>query len=100
VLVPGTSAAFSAGSLLGGYGCLGQATTGISSNGTGVASGFSELMRLSFDGVGGVKAAIVLNSSGEVCNIAASGTYSVKFGGLGAMDLTWTMPTATCRVHL
>jgi hypothetical protein len=47
------------------------------------AGAISELMRLIFDGAGHVKGMIVLNNEGEVCNIAASGTYSVKFGGLG-----------------
>jgi hypothetical protein len=91
MLVPGTCAAFSATSLAGGYGCLGRTTSGVSTD--GVIFGSSELMRLSFDGVGGVKGTIVLNSAGEVCSIAASGTYSVNFGGLGTMNLIWTTAT-------
>jgi hypothetical protein len=90
VLVPGTSAAFSNGSLTGGYGCLGHAT--ISDN-TGTLSGISELMRLGLDGAGNVKGRIVLNLGGEVCTIATTGTYNVNFGGLGTMTLTWNTAT-------
>jgi hypothetical protein len=90
LLVPGTSAAFSAGSLAGGYGCLGHAT--ISDN-TGTLTGISELMRLSLDGVGGVKGKIVLNLGGEVCNVATTGTYSVGSAGVGVMNLTWNTAT-------
>jgi hypothetical protein len=74
VLVPGTSAAFSASSLTGGYGCLAHVTLQVSS---GTLQGISEIMRLGFDGAGNVKGKIVLNLQGEVCNIATTGTYSV-----------------------
>jgi hypothetical protein len=90
VLVPGTSAAFSAGSLTGGYGCLGRTTTNVS---TGTLSGISEIMRLILDGAGHVKGKIVLNLSGEVCTVATTGTYNVNFGGLGTMNLTWNTAT-------
>jgi hypothetical protein len=90
VLVPGTSAAFSNGSLTGGYGCLGHATI---SGGTGTLSGISEIMRLGLDGAGHVKGKIVLNIGGEVCTIATTGTYNVNFGGLGTMSLTWNTAT-------
>lgn len=90
VLVPGTSAAFSNGSLTGDYGCLGHAT--ISDN-AGTLTGASELMRLSFDGAGNIKGKIVLNLSGEVCTIATTGTYNVNFGGMGTMNLTWNTVT-------
>src|SRR5712692_4161032 len=73
VLVPGTSAAFSVGSLVGGYGCLGRTTALVEDTSTGAVFGVSEMMRLSFDGVGGVKGTIVLGLEGEVCNVAASG---------------------------
>src|SRR5215469_3816010 len=85
VLVPGTSAAFSVGSILGGYACRG--TTGALID-SGTVVGISELMRLNFDGAGSVKGTIVLNLAGEVCNISASGTYSVKPSGLGALNLS------------
>ena len=58
VLIPGTSAAFSNGSLTGGYGCLGHATL---NDNTGTLVGISELMRLGLDGAGNVKGRIVLN---------------------------------------
>jgi hypothetical protein len=90
VLVPGTSAAFSAASLTGGYGCLGHATTNDSS---GTLLGISEVMRLGLDGAGHVKGKIVLNMNGEVCTIATTGTYNVNFGGLGTMNLAWNTAT-------
>jgi hypothetical protein len=90
VLIPGTSAASSNGSLTGGYGCLGHATL---NDNTGTLSGISELMRLGLDGAGNVKGRIVLNIGGEVCTIATTGTYNVNFGGLGTMNLTWNTAT-------
>jgi len=93
VLVPGTSAAFSVGSIVGSYGCLGR-TGGLVDSG-GTIGGISELMRLVFDGAGNVKGTILLGLEGEVCNISASGTYSVRGGGLGTLDLTWNTVTAT-----
>jgi hypothetical protein len=90
VLIPGTSAAFSAGSLAGGYGCLGHATI---SDSSGTLSGISELMRLGLDGAGHVTGKIVLNLGGEVCTIATTGTYSVNFGGVGTMSLKWNTAT-------
>jgi hypothetical protein len=101
VLVPGTSAAFSASSLTGGYGCLAHVTLQVSS---GTLQGISEIMRLGFDGAGNVKGKIVLNLQGEVCNIATTGTYSVGGAGVGVMNLTWNSATgdadgdATCSV--
>jgi|ERR1700730_1673491 hypothetical protein len=101
VLIPGTGAAFSNSSLTGGYGCLGQATV---SGGTGTLSGISEVMRLGFDGAGHVKGKIVLNLSGEVCNVAATGSYNVNFGGLGSITIKWVTATgdadgdATCSL--
>jgi hypothetical protein len=50
-------------------------------------------MRLVFDGTGGVRGTILLNLSGEVCNIATTGTYTVKPSGLGNLDLTWNTAT-------
>jgi hypothetical protein len=95
VFVPGTSAAFSVGSLTGGYGCLGQATPFfiLGTPGQAQAGAVSELMRLSFDGAGHVKGTILLNDNGEVCNIATAGSHTVNFGGLGAMHLAWTTIT-------
>ena len=93
VLVPGTSAAFSVGSIVGGYGCLGR-TGGLVDNG-GTIGGISELMRLAFDGAGNVKGTILLGLEGEVCDISASGTYNVRSGGLGTLDLTWNSVTST-----
>jgi hypothetical protein len=99
VLIPGTSAAFSVGSLTGGYGCLAHVT--ISDN-AGTLSGISEIMRLGLDGAGHVTGKIVLNLAGEVCNIATIGTYSVGGAGVGVMNLTWNSATgdadgdATC----
>src|ERR1700730_4126795 len=99
VLVPGTSAAFSASSLTGSYGCLGHATI---SDSSGTLSGISEIMRLGLDGAGHVTGKIVLNLSGEVCTIATTGTYSVGGAGVGVMNLTWNSATgdadgdATC----
>jgi hypothetical protein len=90
VLVPGTSAAFTNGSLAGDYGCLGHAT--ISDN-AGTLMGVSELMRLSLDGAGKIKGRIIFNLGGEVCTIATTGTYNVNFGGLGTMNLTWNTIT-------
>jgi hypothetical protein len=90
LLVPGTSSAFSNGSLTGGYGCLGHATL---NDNTGSLSGISELMRLSLDGAGHVTGRIVLNLGGEVCTVATTGTYNVKFGGLGTMNLSWNAAT-------
>ena len=90
LVLPGNSAAFSIGSLAGGYGCLGRATT---SDSTGSLSGLSEIMRLGFDGAGNIKGTIVLNLQGEVCNIATTGTYSVAPGGLGTMNLNWNAAT-------
>jgi hypothetical protein len=99
VFVPGTSAAFSAGSLTGGYGCLGRATI---SDSSGTLAGISELLRLNFNGSGTVTGTIVLNLLGEVCRIATTGTYSVNPGGLGSLSLHWNTATgdadgdATC----
>jgi hypothetical protein len=93
VLVPGTSAAFGVGSIVGSYGCLGR-TGGLVDSG-GTIGGISELMRLVFDGAGHVKGTILLGLEGEVCNISASGTYGIQGGGLGTLDLTWNTITAT-----
>jgi hypothetical protein len=99
VFVPGTSAAFSAGSLTGAYGCLGRATV---SDNSGTLAGISELLRLNFNGSGTVTGTIVLNLLGEVCRIATTGTYSVNPGGLGSLSLHWNTATgdadgdATC----
>jgi hypothetical protein len=87
VFIPGTSAAFSVGSLAGSYGCVGK--TGGLEGGSGTIAGISELMRLNFNGAGGVNGTIVLSFFGEVCNISTSGTYSVKPSGLGLLNLTW-----------
>jgi hypothetical protein len=92
VLIPGTGAAFSNGSLTGGYGCIGQATISNSTT-SGVFSGISEVMRLGLDGAGHVRGKIVLNLAGEVCTVATTGTYNVNFGGLGTMNLTWNTAT-------
>jgi hypothetical protein len=92
VLIPGTGAAFSNGSLTGGYGCLGQATINNNTT-TGIFSGISEVMRLGLDGAGHVKGKMILNLGGEVCTIAATGSYSVNFGGLGSMTLNWVTAT-------
>ena len=87
VLMPGTSAAFGNSSLTGGYGCMGQGTTGTS-------SGLSEVMRLAFDGAGHVHGKIVLNLSGEVCNVVVTGgTYSINSVGIGTIALPWTSLT-------
>jgi hypothetical protein len=87
LLMPGTSAAFGNSSLAGGYGCLGQGTTGTS-------SGLSEVMRLAFDGAGHVHGKIVLNLSGEVCNVVVTGgTYSINSVGIGTIALPWTSAT-------
>jgi hypothetical protein len=40
-----------------------------------------------------VKGRIVLNVAGETCNIAATGSYSVNFGGLGSITLNWVTAT-------
>jgi hypothetical protein len=88
--IPGTSAAFSAASLTGGYGCLGKAT--ISDN-TGTLTGISELLRLNFNGAGAVSGVIVLNLQGEVCRILTTGTYNVNPGGLGSLNLAWNSAT-------
>jgi hypothetical protein len=99
VFVPSTSAAFSAGSLTGAYGCLGSATV---SDNSGTLAGISELLRLNFNGSGTVTGTIVLNLLGEVCRIATTGTYSVNPGGLGSLSLHWNTATgdadgdATC----
>lgn len=93
VLVPGTGAAFSVGSVVGSYGCLGR-TGGLVDNG-GTIGGISELMRLVFDGAGNVKGTILLGLEGQVCNISASGNYSVGGAGLGTLDLTWNTVTST-----
>src|ERR1700732_4182276 len=86
VLMPGTSAAFGNSSLTGGYGCMGQGTTG--------SSGLSEVMRLAFDGAGHVHGKIVLNLSGEVCNVVVTGgTYSINSVGIGTIALPWTSLT-------
>jgi len=87
VLVPGTTAAFSVGSLVGTYGCLGR--TGALTASSSTTSGFSEIMRLNFDGAGAVKGRIILNLLGEVCSVSVSGTYSVKPSGLGSLRLAW-----------
>jgi hypothetical protein len=88
--IPGTSAAFSAASLTGGYGCLGKAT--INDN-TGTLTGISELLRLNFNGAGAVSGVIVLNLQGEVCRILTTGTYNVNPGGLGSLNLAWNSAT-------
>ena len=86
ILMPGTSAAFGNSSLTGGYGCMGQGTTG--------TSGLSEVMRLAFDGAGHVHGKIVLNLSGEVCNVVVTGgTYSINSVGIGTIALPWTSLT-------
>lgn len=93
-LAPGTSAAFDVGSLTGGYGCLGHTTI---NDFNGTLEGISELMRLNFSGAGTVKGTIVLNTGGEVCNVATTGTYSVAGGGLGSMSLIWNSVTASAN---
>jgi hypothetical protein len=90
VLMPGTSAAFSAASLSGAYGCSGHVETGNSSAGF---LGMSELLRLGFDGAGTVHAKIILNLEGEVCTVTGTGTYTVAGGGLGSMNIPWTTVT-------
>jgi hypothetical protein len=90
VLMPGTSAAFSVGSLNSSYGCIGRAT--INDN-SGTLSGISELLRLAFNGAGKVNGRIVLNLGGTVCNISATGTYNVSGGGVGSMKLLWSSAT-------
>ena len=86
ILMPGTSAAFGNSSLTGGYGCMAQGNLG--------TSGISEVMRLAFDGAGHVNGKIVLNLSGEVCNIVVTGgTYSINPGGIGTIALPWTSAT-------
>jgi hypothetical protein len=87
VLVPGTTAAFSVGSLVGNYGCLGR--TGALTSSSSIISGFSEIMRLNLDGAGAVKGRIILNLLGEVCSTSVSGTYSLKPSGLGSLHLAW-----------
>jgi hypothetical protein len=90
VLMPGTSAAFSVGSLNSSYGCIGHATLNDSS---GTLQGISELLRLSFNGAGQVNGRIVLNLGGTVCSIIATGTYNVSGGGVGSMKLLWSSAT-------
>jgi hypothetical protein len=90
MLIPGTSAAFSASSLTGGYGCLAHVTL---NDNSGTLSGISEILRLSLDGAGNAKGKIVVNIAGEVCTIATTGTYNVNFGGLGTMNLKWNTIT-------
>jgi hypothetical protein len=90
VCVPGTGAAFSVASLTGGYGCLGHATI---SDSSGTLAGISELLRLNFNGGGGVSGVIVLNLTGEVCRIITTGTYNVNPGGLGSLTLRWNSAT-------
>jgi hypothetical protein len=86
IIMPGTSAAFGNSSLTGGYGCMGQVTSG--------TSGISEVMRLAFDGAGHVNGKIVLNLAGEVCNVVVTGgTYSINPGGIGTITLPWTSAT-------
>lgn len=92
MLVPGTSAGVSVGSLVGSYGCLGRTTLRVDTS-TGAVLGISEIMHPSFDGVGHVKGVIVLGLEGAVCNVTASGAYSVKPGGFGSLDLTWNTAT-------
>ena len=92
VLVPGTTAAFSVGSLVGAYGCLGR--TGALTASSAIASGFSEILRLNFDGAGAVSGRITLNLLGEVCSVSVSGIYSVKPSGLGSLRLAWGRPTS------
>ena len=90
LLIPGTGAAFSNSSLTGGYGCVAQV---ILNDNTGTLSGISEVMRLNFNGAGHVAGGIILNLAGEVCNIATTGTYTVKPSGLGSIQLTWNTAT-------
>jgi hypothetical protein len=86
ILMPGTSAAFGSSSLTGGYGCIAQGSLG--------TSGISEVMRLAFDGAGHVHGKIVLNLSGEVCNVVVTGgTYSINSVGIGTIALPWTSLT-------
>ncbi len=89
--VPGTSAAFSAASLNGAYGCVGQVT--LYFNSSSDLQGISEVMRLGFDGAGNVKGKILLNLAGEVCNVATTGNYTVGGNGLGTINLTWVSAT-------
>ena len=51
------------------------------------------MMRLNFNGAGQVAGGIILNLSGEVCNIQTTGTYSIKPSGLGSVKLTWNTAT-------
>jgi hypothetical protein len=90
MLMPGTGAAFSSSSLIGGYGCVAQV---ILNDNTGTLSGISEVMRLNFNGAGHVAGGIILNLGGEVCNIATTGTYTVKPSGLGSIQLSWNTAT-------
>jgi hypothetical protein len=90
VFMPGTSAAFSAASLTGRYGCVGH---GLINDNSGTLTGISELLRLAFNGAGGVSAKIILNLQGEVCTITGVGTYTVSGGGLGSMSIPWTSAT-------
>ena len=56
--------------------------------------GLSEVMRLAFDGAGHVHGKIVLNISGEVCNVVVTGgTYSINSIGIGTIALPWTSAT-------
>ena len=51
-------------------------------------------MRLAFDGAGHVHGKIVLNLSGEVCNVVVTGgTYSISSVGIGTIALPWTSAT-------
>jgi hypothetical protein len=90
LLIPGTGAAFSNSSLTGGYGCVAQV---ILNDSSGTLQGISEVMRLNFNGAGQVAGGIILNLEGEVCNIATTGTYTVKPSGLGSIQLTWNTAT-------
>jgi hypothetical protein len=90
MLMPGTGAAFSSSSLIGGFGCVAQV---ILNDNTGTLSGISEVMRLNFNGAGHVAGGIILNLEGEVCNIATTGTYTVKPSGLGSIQLSWNTAT-------
>jgi hypothetical protein len=77
------AANFNNKTLKGNYGCLGRASIS--------GSGLSELIRLTFDGSGGVGGSVNLSTNGEQCNFSVSGsTYSVNSDGTGQVVLTWS----------
>src|SRR5262249_42199026 len=84
------AAAFSNGSLSGGY--------SFADSGETLAPGsikFAEVGVLVFDGTGGLKGNAAMNDGGTICTATVTGTYSVNPDGSGSATLSQTPDAAS-----